>query len=269
MTDEAIIPDAEIKEETPTRTKLKAEDSDSIEISEEQVAQYLKNNPNFFLNWENVLLNLQLPHSTGNAVSLVERQVSILRDRNIDLRNRFAKLIEAATDNDQLFNHTKKLVLELVEAGSLITVIERLQHSFEDDFKVDKASLLLFDGTTQDISCHSKTSNFAKIVNVDDAHQALSGILNGQQSVCGPLREKEATYLFGEYTSDGNNSVGSAAVIPLHFKGNMGILAIGSYDKNHFKSNMGTLFISYVSEVLSRLIRPYITFPATTTTPPA
>lgn len=223
-------------------------------LTEEQVAQYLKDNPEFFLNWENVLVSLKLPHHTGGAISLVERQVSILRDRNIDLRNRFGQLIEAATENDQLFGQTKGLTLALMEAGSLTGIIQHLRNSLTNDFKVDKASLFLFDSTTQDID--PEYDNFAKVVNGDDTRAALSNLLNGNQIVCGPLRDNEADTLFGK-----NNNIGSAAIVPLHYKGEFGILAVGSKDEHHFNSSIGTLFISHIGEVISRLIRPYITSP--------
>ena len=246
MTDEAIIQRAELTENS----------NNTAEITEDQVALYLQDNSDFFLNRENILLTLKLPHQSGGAVSLVERQVSILRDRNIDLRNRYGQLIETATDNDRLFELTNNLVLTLMEAGSLVTLIEQLQHSLEQDFKVDRASLILFDGTTQDLDDHSNNSRFARVEIGEDARLALAGLLQDQQNVCGPLREKEANYLFGA-----NNNISSAAIIPLYFKGDLGILAVGSNDINHFQSDMGTLFISHVSKVLSRLIRPYLITP--------
>lgn len=243
MTDELILSSAKLREKRNESTN---------EITEEQVAQYLKKNPEFFLNWENVLVDLKLPHHTGSAISLVERQVSILRDRNIDLRNRFAKLIEAATENDKLFSQTKRLELALMEAGSLVAIIQHLQHSLENDFNVDKAILLLFDSTTQDID-HRNPTNIARIVNSDDAHRELANILHGNQIICGPLSSSESEYVFGT-----NNGIDSAAVIPLHYKGGIGILAIGSNNKNNFDSNIDTLFIGHIGAVLSRLIRPYI-----------
>ena len=56
------------------------------DISEKQIADYLRNHPKFFANQEDLLANLSLPHESGKAISLVERQVAILRDRGIEAR---------------------------------------------------------------------------------------------------------------------------------------------------------------------------------------
>jgi hypothetical protein len=47
----------------------------------------------------------------------------------------------------------------------------------------------------------------------------------------------------------------SAAVVPISSKDTLlGVLAIGSFDADHFRSNMGTLFLSYITDVLNRII---------------
>ena len=56
------------------------------EISEEQVVDYLRNHLNFFTGKDELLAKLSLPHESGKAVSLLERQVTILRDRGIEAR---------------------------------------------------------------------------------------------------------------------------------------------------------------------------------------
>ena len=53
-------------------------------ITEEQVVAYLQNNPSFFHNQDELLTQLQIPHSRGTSVSLVERQVALLRERGLD-----------------------------------------------------------------------------------------------------------------------------------------------------------------------------------------
>ena len=87
-------------------------------IRDEQVAEYLRSNPDFFKQQPGLLADLTLPHESGNAISLVERQVSILRERNMDMRHRMSSLLDNARDNDRLFDKTKRLVLALLEGKS-------------------------------------------------------------------------------------------------------------------------------------------------------
>src|SRR5690606_7331696 len=102
-------------------------------LDPEQVADYLRHHPEFFVDHQELLGDLFLPHESGPAVSLVERQVSILRERNIDMRNRLSKLLDNARENDKLFDKTKRLVLSLLEGQDLGDIVDALHYSFDKD----------------------------------------------------------------------------------------------------------------------------------------
>ncbi|MFT7690302.1 MAG: hypothetical protein ACI88U_001021, partial [Porticoccaceae bacterium] len=52
------------------------------------VREFLRDNPTFLDNHQDILESMDLPHHSGSAVSLVERQVSVMRDRNTEIRAR-------------------------------------------------------------------------------------------------------------------------------------------------------------------------------------
>lgn len=213
--------------------------------SADQVADYLKQHPEFFQARDDLLLTLELTHpASGNAVSLLERQVSILRERNMDMRQRLAGLVENARNNDRLFEQTRQLVLALLETRSLDDIATVFERSLTRDFQVDFASLTFF-GTPEH---HPEIA--ARLVPFAEAHQQLNGLLRNNRAVCGTLRDSELAFLFPNHA----DKVGSAAVVPLIPGPALGILAIGSRDPEHFRSSMGTLFLSYVAEVLNRLL---------------
>ena len=85
----------------------------------EAVAAYLRAHPEFFVDHDELILELRIPHQPGTAVSLVERQVKLLRERNIEVRHRLSHLMDVARDNDRLFDKTRRLVLDLLDANSL------------------------------------------------------------------------------------------------------------------------------------------------------
>lgn len=215
-----------------------------IEISEEQVAHYLKNHPGFFLKRDDLLCELKLNHPSGGAVSLLERQVSLLRERNFDIRDRLNGLLENAGKNDQLFDKTKKLVLSLLAAKNLDNVASSCIRSLSDDFNMDFSSITLF-GKPQ----HHRSSA-SRFVSVDDAYQQIPALLKNNKITCGVLRPEELQFLF----PDGSSDIGSAAVAPLSFGNPLGILAIGSRDPHYFRSSMGTLFLDYIADVLNRVL---------------
>lgn len=214
------------------------------EPSADQVAAYLKRHPDFFQKRDDLLLELDVTHPAGGAVSLLERQVSLLRERNVEMRNRLAGLLDNARNNDRLFEQTKQLVLKLIEAQSLDQVVDSFTQSLQNDFQIEFATLVLFGNPGQ----HRSTR--ARIVSLGDANAHIDGLIRNSKGVCGALRPEEVQFLFPEHAK----RVGSAAVVPLSSGHPLGMLAIASSDPNYFRSSMGTLFLGYIAEVLNRLL---------------
>ena len=221
-----------------------ADNKNPQDLTEEEVALFLKNNPGFFLNRDDLLCEIELTHPSGGAVSLLERQVLLLRERNMDLHGRLNNLLENARKNDRLFEKTKTLVLSLLEADHLDAVTSACIKGLRKDFAMDFANLTLF-GEAQ--SRKGKTTRFASIA---DARKAIPGLLKNNHATCGVLRPEELAFLF----PDNSGKIGSAAVVPLHFDSMIGVLAIGSRDPHYFRSSMGTLFLGYIAEVLNRIL---------------
>ena len=84
-----------------------------------------------------------------------------------------------------------------------------------------------------------------------DAQTAIGGLLTEGKSVSGSLREHELDFLFGE---EQRQQIGSTAVVAVSHQGIHGILAIASRDPQHYKSSVGTLFLSYIAEVMGRVL---------------
>ena len=218
-----------------------------VKLDSESVAAYLRQHPEFFVDHEELIPELRIPHQPGEAVSLVERQVKLLRERNIEMRHRLSQLMDVARDNDRLFDKTRRLVLDLLDAGSLEEVIGAVEDSLRHEFQVPFVSLILFSETPMPVG---------RWVSSAEAHQAIGGLLAGGKTLCGVLRSHELAFLFGDEERD---SVGSAAVVALSFQGLHGVLAIGSPDPQHYKSSLGTLFLSYIAEVLARVLPRFAT----------
>ena len=212
------------------------------EITAEQVAAYLKNNPDFFMSQDELLAQLQIPHIRGNAISLVEHQVAVLRVRNTDLCNRLSHLMGVARDNDRLFDKVRRLILEMLEAQTLDELVGVVDDSLRHSFKVPFAGLTLFSDKQISVG-RSTTLKFAQ--------QQIGGLLVGGKAFCGVLRPKELEFLFGQ---DQAEQIKSAAVVALEHQGIHGVLAIGSADQQHYSNSVDTLFLTYLADVLARLL---------------
>lgn len=217
-------------------------------VDDEQVAAFLQENPDFFTRQPDLLCDLVLPHQRGQTVSLVERQVALLRERNIDMRRRLAELLENANANNELFENTRQLVLDLMEAKSLAELTGALQRSLKHDFKTDFQCLCLLTAPQAELP------PAVRCVSPEQAQAAIGNLLTARQVVCGVLRNEEVLFLFGDDAA----AVGSAAVIPLLAEQHIGLLAVGSKDPQHFTSGMGTLFLNYIAEMLNRSVPQYL-----------
>jgi len=212
-------------------------------ISTAQISEFLKKNPDFFRKNEYLLGDLELPpHATGAAVSFIEKQSAVLRNRNTELRNRLNQLISVANDNDQLFNLTKKLNLSLMEATSIRDIANSIKLHLLRNSNVNCASFHLVNtGQLPDTSLFFQTTE-------EEIKSKFGMLLENSNTVCGTHRKDELDALFPGYKYE----EGSAVITTLRHKTYLGLFAIGSFNPAHFRQDMDTSFVSYIGEVLSR-----------------
>lgn len=215
----------------------------------EQIANYLREQPEFFEHHQELLAELQLPHPGGHAVSLVERQLQTLRQRNGELQRQLEQLTATARANEALFGKTRRLTLDLLAAGDLPQLLGLMKQSLERDFEVDVSALTLIGGTD---------APGARVVSLQEARCAINGILSSSGAVCGTLRPGELAFLFEQEAT----RIGSAAVAPLTGDGLLGVLALGSYDPDRYRASMGTVFLRHVGEVLNAVLPRLLPHPA-------
>jgi uncharacterized protein YigA (DUF484 family) len=230
--------ETEVEAAQGTEVEHKADSKEKI------VREFLRDNPTFLDENTDILECLVLPHNSGNAVSLVERQVGVLRDRNKEMRARLDNMLQTAHDNDLLFEKTKRLVLNLLEAKNLSALIEAVYDSLGKDYGIEYYSLTLL-GDEKKLP-----RTMARVSSMEKANERIGTLLGANRAVCGILREDEMTFLFGER----GRNVGSVAAVPLRYDNLYGILAVGNSDPNFYKSSMGTLFLSYIAEILNRVL---------------
>ena len=238
--------ETEIESTVETNLETGVEKEPEVEsISKEKmVREFLRDNPSFLDEHTDILECLVLPHNSGKAVSLVERQVGVLRDRNKEMRARLDNMLQTAHDNDLLFEKTKRLVLNLLEAKNLSALIEAVYDSLGKDYGIEFYGLTLL-GDEKKLP-----RTMARVSTMEKANERIGTLLGANRAVCGILREDEMMFLFGER----GRNVGSVAAVPLRYDNLYGILAVGNSDPNFYKSSMGTLFLSYIAEILNRVV---------------
>ena len=131
-------------------------------------------------------------------------------------------------------------------SGNLAELSSRLRQVLLKEFRLDEANLFLFKSSAE--------SGPFSVTSQSDVQAAVGGLMRGDRIICTTLRQREMTFLFPGF----EHSDGSAALIPLHFNGELGLLALGSHDPNHFNSNMDTTFARYVGDILSRRLYHFL-----------
>ncbi|MEZ5573464.1 MAG: DUF484 family protein [Halioglobus sp.] len=225
-----------------TAVKTAAEQADNTGgLTDAVVREYLKNHDDFLQRNPEMLDYLHISHSSGSAISLVEKQVSVLRERNMDMRQRLKMLTANARDNDALFEQTRALVLKLLDADSVAALYNIFMASMAADFRVDYASMILFGEPSNEDAWRTETQDTVK--------KEIGSLFRGHKAVCGTLRTEELAFLF-----PGGSGVGSAALMPLSNGEPLGLIAVGSADANRYNNKVGTLFLSHIADVMVKLL---------------
>lgn len=221
-----------------------------MDDQEKSVVKYLRDNPDFFERHLDLLADMILPHSEQGAVSLIERQVQILREQKDAARKKLNTLVQHAEANEKLSGQINQLILALLDAKDLDDVLDIVQTRLSKDFNADTVVVRLFN------TGHPAMTSRPDIVDWSEPVMgAFEKIIKERRPACGRLKPGQLESLF----SDEAGHIGSAALIPLveneNSKACYGMLAIGSHEQERFRADMGTLFLSQIGKILARVLK--------------
>lgn len=206
---------------------------------EDAVARYLEDHPEYFEDRPDTLARLVLTHPvSGQTVSLIERQVHVLREREDALNRQLRELVGIARENDVLGNRLHRFAMAMLDAAALDEAFDAAAELLRQEFRLDAVAVRV-KGTPCDR---------AEIVAADDRILAglLAPLVSGKP-LCGARHDEAALrYLFGERGGD----ILSTALVPLGDKSDRGVLALGSRDPQRFHAGMGTVYLSRLGELL-------------------
>nr|PZN60215.1 MAG: DUF484 domain-containing protein [Pseudomonadota bacterium] len=213
-------------------------------LTDDDVAGWLRAHPDFFQRNGELLATLRVPHPTGGAVSLIERQIEVLREKNQTADARFAELVEIARANEQLAERIHRFTRRLMRAPTRRAILTQIDQGMREDFDVAPTVLLLF-GNVADGDVGLR---FVRQVPVDDPNLAgFDSLFASGKPRCGQIRDSLREFLFGP---DDAASVGSVALVPLVDDRPFGLLALGSLNSQRFHPGMSTDFLARLGELI-------------------
>jgi uncharacterized protein YigA (DUF484 family) len=220
-----------------------------VETEEESIASYLQHNPDFFERHHTVLARLRLPHARGGStISLVERQIEVLREKHAAVEGKLAEFVRVARANDALADKLHRFTRRLLSARSRAAAIETMESSLRMDFDAFHSVLVLI-GDHPDIT----PQRFVRIVRAEDPSlKSFETLFASGKPRCGQARDSQREFLFGTDAND----IGSVALVPLGDKGCLGLLALGSTDRDRFHPGMSTEFLGRMADLIADALAP-------------
>lgn len=222
------------------------------------VRQFLTMNPDFFNHHSDVLPRLHIPHETGGAVSLIEKQVSVLRGKCNRLESSLRDLISVARENERLHMRLHRLIQDIISAESLEQLVTVSRDSLIENFKADDVRLFLTSPNENNESldkafARRAQNNHYTVSSKDPLFDMFSKNFADGETFCGELDDEQRALL----CTGCETELASAALIPLQFNGAVGALIMGSADATRFTAGKGVMFLNQLGEVLSRRVQSF------------
>ena len=210
-------------------------------LNEKEVEQFLLLNPDFLSKNSHILNTLEIVHETGGAVSLIQKQVELLRENYNSTSNNLLGLIEIAKNNESIFLRTKDLILDLILCKNSIDIISLAERRFEGQFQADKCKLLFF----------RENLNLPKgrIIDPKEAHGVFGKKYNAVDIYFGSINKKESNYIFKK-----KSGIVECVLVPIKSPDCPGLLALGSKKEGVYSNDYDSMFLEFVAQVLANLI---------------
>ena len=227
-------------------SEVTAEQAQSDLTDEAKVIQYLRDNPEVLMAYPAVFSSLAIPHKTGGAISLVERQLKLLREENHSLKSKIGELVGIARENEELNQRFHRLALELMNTDQLHDVLAMVQDQVQTFFYTDFVCFRFLPGVTD-------AGNIIDGLYLNQESGIVDSVkpwIEARKPVCGSQAEKIIRELFGA-----DLRIGSSALIPLYHTKDMGLLCLGSASAERFGLSMGTIFLQQLGELVSNRLK--------------
>ena len=209
-------------------------------MKSDDVAHYLQENPQFFEEHAELMARLVIPHPHGGrTISITERQMLSLREKNRQLEGKLGELLQFGEENDAISEKMHRLCVAMVASASVHGVLHTLNFHLRDDFAIPHVALRLWD----------RPEGVEEMPEFAEVSAELHGFAETlSQPYCGSTSGFETSSWFG----DASRHIRSQALIALRRGGGtIGMLALGSEDVQRFYAGMGTLYLERLGELAS------------------
>jgi uncharacterized protein YigA (DUF484 family) len=210
-------------------------------ITEDDIANYLSNTPDFFERHAQLLAQVQLTSPHGNrAVSLQERQAEMLREKIKALEHRVMDMVRHGTENVVTADRLQRWTRGLLTTRDPRALPTRIAADLQSLFMVQQTAIKVWE-------CDSAYLGETYAQGVSDDVKALA------TSLTAPYCGLNAGFEAANWLAEPHAAV-SIALIPLRAEAEapaFGLLVLASPDAQRFNAEMGTDFLERIAELAS------------------
>lgn len=199
-------------------------------LDPKDVEIFLLKNLDFFKDRESLISELKFNHSSaGTASSLLERQIHRLRDEQKELMDLLSNFMKTASLNEDLFNKSKDLTLNIIGSTSNEEITKTVKQAFLEKFNVDVCELSFYENKE-----------------IEDLENKTGLSLHKGAIHCGPYAKEKISTIF-------KNQEVQSMVLSVFISGKkIGILALGSFDRSKYLGDEDTTFIQYIRDIVEK-----------------
>jgi len=210
----------------------------------EEVARYLKDHPEFFEQYADLLGSIYIPHPHGGrAIPLSERQILSLRERGKLLEGKLRELVQFGEENDSISERLHRVMLALLKARDVCALLDALYGSLQREFAITTVAVRAWSS--------APTGERSEFAEVSPEARVFAESLAQPYFCTHPMFES------GAWLPKTDGVMGSLAYLPLRADKPFGLLVLGSEDSTRFTPDQGTLYLTRLSEAVSMAFSRY------------
>lgn len=212
-------------------------------LTPDQVADYLRQNPGFFEQNADLLVNLQIPHPHGGrAVSIGERQLVAAREKAKLLEDKLRELIRFGEENDQLGDKVHRLACHLLGASGRKDRLETARLDLLDLFAIPHVVIRIW--------------GFAEVAGeIPEQGEVPPEMREFVERMTSPYCGNHAVYESQSWFGEAGPRLKSFALAALRDGDRcLGVLALASEEAQRFYPEMGTLYLARIGDLLGHAL---------------
>jgi len=211
----------------------------------EEVAAWLKEHPEFFEQYADLLAEIYIPHPHGGrAIPISERQTLTLREKTRQLEAKLRELIQFGEENDAISEKVHRVSAALLAASDVRGVLSVVYLNLREDFTVPHVALRVWRANS-----HADLPEFKP---VSDASREFAASLANPH--CSAHAMVDTAGLFGEASAH----LRSFSYVPLRDSETFGLLALASEDPQRFYPEMGTLYLKRLGDLVGAAVARHL-----------